>query len=214
MVFFSKSICVFSLSWLIYYFFITCGVENFVPIQQEPLEYNTFVIPQYDTRTWKSTQERFDLFISSVNNTKFSLYYNYGSFFTIFKELIEQQKFGKYNITSYDDSKYYRLDNIVIQDIETFVMFKVNVVFHINMFDPFKIHKIVITRDPKFKSSQYVKPIDTLSPDTVFRINNNLHLFGPYNTSANEMITSNDDYEIVQGVIKNKLQNAQKTKDT
>lgn len=187
-------ILILIVAYLIYYIVVESQnqdqVDFFVPS-------NSYEAPDesmLSQNDWKTLNEKFGRMISIVNKTTYSMAYQLDDMINAFGTVINNLGMGKFSIISVEKSLQFSLINVVVQDLETLAITKfARVDFIVESMNPFKIHKIMITADAEFKSSQNVLPQDNLKPDSLFRIKNPLHLFYPYSTSDDEMNFAESD---------------------
>lgn len=166
-------------------------VDNFVP-------FNAFEVPQYlKPQEWQMLNDKFGNLVQLTNTTNFSVATQTGSIEELIKALdriINSIGTGRFNILSIGSSLPLTLTDVVVQDVDTLAVTKFSRVdFVVESTNPYIIHKVIVTPDPQFVSSQKVVPQDALSPK-MFRIKNPLHLFYPYATSDDDMrLTAGDE---------------------
>ncbi len=164
-------------------------LEYFVPS-------NSFEPPtNLSPEKWQALNDKFGRLIQLVNTTTFDVSYQLDNIIDTFTTILNNVGVGKYVVLSVGETKQFTLMNVLVQDISTLAVTKfARVDFIVASLDPFSIHKVIITPDGEFKTSQTVLPRDPMKPE-MFRIQNPLHLFHPHHTSVNEMALTKNDVE-------------------
>lgn len=188
-----KPIILFTFAYFIY----TMMMDN------KNLEYahfvpsNVFETPKnLNDKDFKQVADKFGTLIQIVNGTAFNVSYQLDNILNAFITILNNAGVGKFIVVSVGENQQFTLLNVLIQDVNTLAITRFKRVdFIVESLNPFKIHKVIITPDQQFISSQNVVPTDKLKQE-LFRIQNPLHLFYPYRTSDNEMIITSDDNKL------------------
>ena len=158
--------------------------------------FNSYKVPN-DT----NTNSNFDKLFQTIDTTNYHISYDLDNILSTFQDILGKQV----TILSVGDTKPFTLYNVTLQDSLTFAITRLTRVdFIVDSLNPYVIKKVFIQKDPNFTSTEFVLPIQQLQDDTRFRIKNDLHLFEPYDTSANELKTTKDDSDLLLQIIKDK----------
>jgi len=187
----------------------TCSNVNefFVPFNSFSTELKK-LSPDGPAQDYNLIQEKFKKLYTVINNTKYRTRYSMTNLVPAFQDILDQHSdIGKYIVVTSNPTQQFTLFNVLIQDVESFGLFRFNRIdFIIDSLNPFVIKKVILQPDTSFQSTQQVLPLDQLSSDELFRLKNPLHLFNPYSTSLNEMIQTNDDMKYLKNIIIEKEQ--------
>ena len=166
------------------------SISQFVP-------YNSFEAPTtLKPEEWQHLNDKFGTLVQLVNTTAFSVTYQLNNMTAALSTILNNMGLGRFDVLSVGDSTPLTLTNVVVQDANTLAVMRFKRVdFIVDSMNPFIIHRMVLTPDEQYISSQKVLPQDKLSP-SMFRIDNQLHLFSPYKTSDDDMRLTTVDQDL------------------
>ena len=204
---------------LVIYFAYRFFVKNTETFRAAP--YNVHSPPKTDATDKSHVENVNDTYtklVKLINDSTFDIPYKLDDFKTPFLDLLNTQGLGTFSILSVGQESSVSLINVLIQDNETYTVYRFpRVDFIVNSLNPFKIQRIVITPDLPDTTVRNLEPVDELRDDKTFRISNPLHLFYPYATSDNEMaltpndLAQNQNLMVAKGQMLKSLENALET---
>jgi hypothetical protein len=174
-------------------------INTFVPS-------NAYEVPKnLSDKDWQKLNDKFGTLIQVVNSTTYDVSYQLDNLLDAFLTILNSSGQGKFVILSVGTKQdQFTLYDVLVQDISTLAVTKFSRVdFIVQSLNPFRIHRVVITPETKFLSSQKVVPRDVLRPKE-FRILNPLHLFNPFATSDTFSAITSDDKAMFEQTLREK----------